>query len=99
MAEEGQPQETETIKTASDLKLEELMARMDKLEAENRELRDANKELYNAARERTAEAPTVSNEPTFSQVGAEAQTGPDETMMETITDNVFASWHLQRTKE
>lgn len=44
---EDQPQETaEPIRTASDLRLDDLAKRLDALEKENRELRDANKELY-----------------------------------------------------
>lgn len=42
-------QDTEEIRTASDLRLEELTKRLDALEAENLELREANKGLWAAA--------------------------------------------------
>lgn len=41
--------EQETIKTEADLRLEELSKRLDALETENRELREANKGLWAAA--------------------------------------------------
>ena len=44
-----QEQQTEEIRTAQDLRLEELTKRLDSLEAENRELREANKGLWAAA--------------------------------------------------
>ena len=44
-----QTTETKPIRTQSDLVLEELSRRLDTLEAENRELREANKGLWAAA--------------------------------------------------
>lgn len=46
MAESDEGQTTETVKTATDLAMEKLNARLDALESENRELRSANQGLW-----------------------------------------------------
>lgn len=101
MTDEGQPKEDqEQIKTAADLKMEELIARMDRLENENRELRQANKDLYAAAREHTqTDTAGTQTDPTFTQIGQSADTGPDEATMSKMEDAVFASWHLTKSKK
>lgn len=49
MAESEIKEDVEQVKTAADLAIEKLSARLDRLEAENRELRQANAGLYAAA--------------------------------------------------
>lgn len=49
MAESETKENVEQVKTAADLAIEKLNARLDRLEAENRELRQANAGLYAAA--------------------------------------------------
>jgi hypothetical protein len=109
MSEENNPKEQqeqhEPIKTAADVKLEELAKRLDALEKENTELRSANKELYNAARtapteqQAPAQQAPAKQEPTFGEVRKE-QSGPDEAALDRMTDGVLSIWHLDRkTKE
>lgn len=53
------PNETEVIKTPTDLALERLSARLDALESENRELRDANRGLWASLHPVPEDAPPV----------------------------------------
>lgn len=105
---EDQPQETaaEPIRTASDLRLDDLAKRLDALEKENRELRDANKELY-AYAARSSEAPvnegTVPDQrgPSFSQVQTEAPVpqGPSAQDLDNMENMILANWHLERDRQ
>lgn len=66
-------EQTQEIMTAADLRLEELSKRLDSLEAENRELREANKGLWAAAHNVDPEPaaqqdPPARMEPTVSDV-------------------------------
>lgn len=104
---EDQSQETaaEPIRTASDLRLDDLAKRLDALEKENRELRDANKELYAyAARssETSVTEGTVPDQhnPTFGQVQtAQGPAGPTAEELNTMEDMVLANWHLERDRK
>lgn len=58
MADEIQ-NETEVIKTPTDLALERLSARLDALESENRELREANRGLWASLHPVPEDAPPV----------------------------------------
>lgn len=55
MAKSETTENVEQVKTAADLAIEKLNARLDRLEAENRELRQANAGLYAAAQSQIAE--------------------------------------------
>lgn len=55
MAESETTEDVEQVKTAADLAIEKLTARLDRLEAENRELRQANAGLYAAAQSQIVE--------------------------------------------
>lgn len=102
---EDQTQETaaEPIRTASDLRLDDLARRLDALEKENRELRDANKELY-AYAARSTEAPVNEGtvpDPSFSQVQTEAPVpqGPSAQDLDNMENMVLANWHLERDRQ
>lgn len=104
---EDQPQETvtEPIRTASDLRLDDLAKRLDALEKENRELRDANKELYAYAANHeasfTENALPDQRGPSFSQVQTEAPVsqGPTAQDLDNMEDMVLANWHLERDRK
>ena len=71
MADDNPENTQETTKTATDLALEKLSARLDALESENRELRQANQGLWNALHTAPAEpVPTAGATPEPTKDGA-----------------------------
>ena len=93
---------TEPIRTASDLRLDDLAKRLDALEKENKELRDVNKELYAYAANR-GDASVNENgrqtEPSFDQVQAPVPQGPSAQDLDNMENMVLANWHLERDRQ
>lgn len=76
MAETETPKQTEPVKTATDLQIEKLTARLDALESENKELKTANQGLW-------AQLHPVTDQPAQSIPSAGVQT---PTAAQTPTD-------------
>lgn len=101
---EDQPQETaaEPIRTASDLRLDDLAKRLDALEKENKELRDANRELYAYAANRSDASVNENGrqtEPSFDQVQAPVPQDPSAQDLDNMENMVLANWHLERDRQ
>lgn len=82
------------VKTAADLRLEEIESRLQALETENTELRKANADLYAFAKQRSeVPAESAKKEPSMSVIDEDPLPAMDYDRMER---DVLAMWHLSK---